>query len=193
MFFTAIKRRWLLLVIVFLATAFAWTSIQGQQRRDTVLRIMRIHGSSGILSWRAILNDQQKPVTESDFIGMDFSLPGDRGFGDDPDNEFFNSSGRFKAQQLNQDHLVIKPLFNVRRHFTKIATQPSIGTKESVGLYAIIPLDINCSSSDASIQVAPNNHEIVTDVRTLYGCHRASDGLSYYFFPLIWSERFIED
>jgi hypothetical protein len=192
-FFSVIKRGWPLIVFLLLVTVIAFQSIQDQHRRDFVLRIMRIHAGSDLREWSTILNEKLKPVTAEGFTSLDFSLPGDEGFGDDSDPEFFNPSGRFKARQLSQDHLAIKPIFNVRRHLTKIANSTSMNLKESVGLYAIIPLDIKCSGSDESIVVAPDNHVIITDTRTIHGCQRSSDGQAYYFFPLIWSERFIKE
>lgn len=70
---------------------------------------------------------EEKKFFGSEYEKIDFSLPEESGFGDDPENEFFNPKGRFRAVPVPQkiiDALTTRPdtklVFNLRRELVGV-------------------------------------------------------------------------
>lgn len=146
----------------------------------------------------------------NDLDKLDFSLPGDAGYGDSPELEVFNPDGKVKAHPLNQAVLEratgiqgTKALFNLRR------IEESDQTIQET-LYAVIPDVTEKACQDyvrhtifvgsdgekrlppilelpSSITLAPDISKVLTDsvplpnVRT---CFQGAEKRIFLFFPL---------
>jgi hypothetical protein len=137
-----------------------------------------------------------------DYEKLDFSLPGDPGFGSKPEFEIYNPDGNFRItyHQESIDEVTTKPntreIYNIRR------TVESDGTVKDL-FYKFIPdVTLKACTEDASRVIdsrteqhpapfsplpnafvfAPDNHEVVIDplpVPSEGACLKASDGKLY--------------
>lgn len=154
-------------------------------------------GWAGILQKLSERHEIHKEVIPK----IDFSLPGDPEYGDDPDNEFFNPSGKFKAKIIPQDLIdwVAKKkgthiIFNIRKVEFEIAPEDGYDPFSSTEwLYLIIPdvkpaceingvIDLHKTKG---FPVAPDNHTTVVDKETIAGCLYDIDRKTInWFYPI---------
>lgn len=159
-----------------------------------------VRGMPAEKGWVGMIADliQDKRLNLEDFEKIDFSLPGDTGFGDDPENEFFNPKGKFKAvpipQELINQLTTVKntrPIFNIRRSVDTLPeTDLPRGTTIDY-LTLIIPNmkercveiidEVNGVTHD-EIKMSSNNHSIVKDDTALSACVHTTDKKHRYFF-----------
>lgn len=146
--------------------------------------------------WQKIIfyASMEGTLKPTDFEKIDFALPGDDGYGDDPENEFFNPAGKFKAKPIPKSWLEqwttskkTRVVFNIRRDPT---------TKIHEILYAIVPnIKGNCSEfstngnvdplSGVNFELAPDNHSVVHDPYLLIGgCVHGQNNKVFYFEQL---------
>lgn len=135
-----------------------------------------------IRNWRKIISKaiEGKKLLESDFEKIDFSLPGDSGFGDDVENEFFNPEGTFRATPIPQDLIDslsskknTRLIFNLRKSYFR-PEEGDFPPHFITALTVIIPDFISvCSSKSGgwdkkrflveNVFVAPDNREVVEE------------------------------
>ncbi len=181
-----------------LAAMFMWQSLakvsQAQQRTNVVNE------------WTATLRTLLKShkLRPEEFENIDFSLPGDPGYGDDPDNEFFNPAGRFKAQPMPQEEIDYwatakntRLVFNIRRHIADTSDDGfiRIGTTVDQLVYFIPNVKDSCIefTTDNNVDVMkgapfktkPDNHEIVDDGYYFNGCVRTKNRERVYMFYVL--------
>lgn len=155
--------------------------------------------------WRGVINKatKEKKLSTEDFNKLDFSLPDDPGFGDDPENEFFNPQGKYKAIPMPQDLIDelssvknTRLIFNVRRWFDtgKNSTVDLFSNLYRTDLVVIIPdfifacpmeyLGWNESSfTKENIYIAPDNHSIVEDKEDQFAYQITSPDNGKYYLP----------
>lgn len=157
-------------------------------------------------SWRKNLEDlnQAGLFNVDEFERIDFSLPEDAAYGDDPNNEFFNPGGTFKALPIPQRLLNDVSegeqgniFFNIRRGVEKGNADSLPADLEVDTLFAIIPNlklrkcnNINVigkGDPEAGIpfKIERDNHIVVSDGFHFKGCTYTHDRKHVYlFFPI---------
>jgi len=169
-----------------------------------ILGIMAFRSSSTMTTkkmWSEILWKliAERQIEYDDFEKIDFSFPGDRGYGDNPKWEFFNPEGIFKAPLIPQDLLDrvttekgTRPVFNVRsttdpEAVFELSLPPGTRTEH---LYIIIPnISPDCAKAEKitskSIKVAIDNHEVVYDENLMIGFIQSPDSNQRYLLTSI--------
>lgn len=113
---------------------------------------------------------KKKLLKPEDFEKVDFSIPGEKGFGDNANNEFFNPDGPFKFLPIEQAKIDAestkqnnKPMFNLRR---------SVETRGQIRdtLFMMIPYAKCRPDNKYSIFVFDDNRKIVGDTQPLPQC-----------------------
>lgn len=154
-------------------------------------------------AWADIVTNmlKQKKIRISDFEKIDFSLSGDETYGDNPEFEFFNPKGPFKAKVIPQEIIDritsvrgTRPIFNLRRWYDTgnhgYEDYPS-SIKDS--LVIIIPnLMKQCQAEPdlegwnflkmktQEVKILPDNRTLIVDDNgSLEGWRR--DGERYYY------------
>lgn len=156
---------------------------------NDVLSMARGLASTEYSAWYELLDPKKGKVSGEEFERIDFSLPEDSTYGHNPEMEFFNPSGRFKAIPPSHEYLdLITPptdkriLFNVRRSKSK-----TLDNKVWVSewIYAVVPLNTSCQPAEFDLVVPKDNKIVVDDAKFLMDCIATKDGArSYYFAPL---------
>lgn len=157
-----------------------------------------------IRQWRRIVEKgvAEKKLLKDDFEKIDFSLPGDPDFGDEPEVEFFNPHGNFRADPMPQgilDELSevkgSRLIFNTRKWYeTWVAELSGLPPHFRTALIVIAPNFIpSCSKGGRQIweedtfkigtfAIEPNNHSVVEDrENTLVNMRVTPDGKRYYW------------
>lgn len=146
--------------------------------------------SSGVLDWQEILSKKRGLATPEDWTRIDFSPPGSPTFGDNPDNEFFNPAGKFKASPLSVEGRDLRPIFNVRRFMTSPDTNGAgVMLIQHTSLYAIVPIGADCGVADQTFTPAKDNREIVVDNFIPRDCYRSMSGGSLVLVRLAGNSK----
>jgi len=168
--------------------------------------------------WRQRLSGNA--LKPSEFEKIDFSLPGDPGYGDDPAYEFFNPAGRFKASPIPQkliDTITTKKhvrlIFNLRRvkvNHDSISTNGlSLSSSESdillgdfESLQVIVPhiksdvckkwpaIGARPSDEHLVFDLGLDNQKAVEDLSTLLGCVKNKKDGQIYYFSRSLGTRY---
>jgi len=145
-------------------------------------------------------------IKAEDFEKLDFSMPGDPAYGDNPDYEVFNPEGKIKARPVGQglmDMVMtvkgVRPIYNIQRFLFD-------GTKLRDDLVLLIPNATDnsrknlCSPSPKSkilpVPVSTDNSKPTDIIDTVKlngeagyaGCTLGDDGRMYYIY--IISQRY---
>ncbi|MBL8713605.1 MAG: hypothetical protein JNM12_11955 [Alphaproteobacteria bacterium] len=156
---------------------------------EEVLRIRAIQDRvfrSGIKNWQVLLHGQ---ISLDEFQKIDFSLPGTPGFGQNPEYEFFNPQGRFKAQPLDIEYHDLRPFFVVYQFITVSSYGDPAGLHTQ--LYVVLSLpDEMCVGAQLDHDIPRDNQTIVitngprSTINSPDGCK--------YFYGLAGDSRFLE-
>lgn len=147
---------------------------------------------------------EKNELRVEDFEKIDFSLPGDPGFGGDPENEFFNPEGKFKAppipQEVIDDLTTVKNtrlIFNLRGWLNRVLYEStgSVPPKEFEVLVVIIPNVVpkcllpgskvyawyeRSLKKQEKIDIAPDNKTVVEDKKLMSGMRFVDQKQRYY-------------
>ncbi|MBL8713591.1 MAG: hypothetical protein JNM12_11885 [Alphaproteobacteria bacterium] len=137
--------------------------------------------------WGSLLNSPRVQMDYAAFEKIDFTFPGKAGYGNNSEEEFFNSAGPFKASMLTHPSIQGEPIFNVRRYFTKPEPVRGLKAMEYKALYVLLPVPLPCGVPPFDLEIPPDNHTVVTDPEAISNnCFKISDGLTFQFIPLAW-------
>lgn len=169
-------------------------------------RDQKIRRVNTLQNWKETLRSLLKSnqLRPEDFEKIDFSLPGDPSYGDDPENEFFNPDGKFKAQPITQENIDFwakekntRVVFNIRRHIENKGDGNirMNGTVIDRLVYFIPNVKESCieyiPNTNADIikgipfETAADNHSIVDDGYYFEGCVRTQNREKVFMFVVL--------